>query len=109
MAQTVKKPPAVQKIQVPSLGREDLLEKEMATHSAFLLDKSMNREAWRAAAWSTGSQRARHGCVANTHTQLYIYIIIVYIYIFIVYIIIVYIYIYSIYICIYMYIYIVEK
>ena len=31
-----KNPPAKQKMQVQSLGREDLLEKEMATHSSFL-------------------------------------------------------------------------
>ena len=32
----VKKPPAVREIQVQSLGPEDLLEKEMATHSNIL-------------------------------------------------------------------------
>ena len=45
---------------IPALGREDLLEKEMATHSSIL--------AWRIP-WteepgglqSTGSQRVRHG------------------------------------------------
>ena len=34
MAQTVKNLPAVQETQVPSLGREDSLETEMATHSS---------------------------------------------------------------------------
>ena len=34
MAQMVKYLPAVQKTQVLSLGREDPLEKEMATHSS---------------------------------------------------------------------------
>ena len=34
--QTVKKPPAMQGIQVRSLGWEDPLEKEMATHSRIL-------------------------------------------------------------------------
>ena len=33
---TVKNPPAMQKTQVQSLGCEDLLEKEMATHSSIL-------------------------------------------------------------------------
>ena len=33
MAQMVKRLPAVQETQVPSLGREDPLEREMATHS----------------------------------------------------------------------------
>ena len=32
----VKKPPAMQGKWVPSLGREDPLEKEMATHSSIL-------------------------------------------------------------------------
>ena len=36
MAQTVKNPPAMQKTQVQSLGQEDPLEKEMATHSRTL-------------------------------------------------------------------------
>ena len=32
----VKKLPAAQEMQVPSLGQEDPLEKEMATHSSIL-------------------------------------------------------------------------
>ena len=32
----VKNPPAMQETQVQSLGQEDLLEKEMATHSSIL-------------------------------------------------------------------------
>ena len=59
MAQLVKNLPAMQEIQVQSLGWEDLLEKEMATHSSIL--------AWRIP-WtedpgglqSMGSQRVRH-------------------------------------------------
>ena len=35
-AQTVKSLPAAQETRVQSLGREDLLEKEMATHSSIL-------------------------------------------------------------------------
>ena len=35
-AQMVKRLPAVRKTQVRSLGREDPLEKEMATHSSIL-------------------------------------------------------------------------
>ena len=34
--QMVKNPPAMQEIHVQSLGREDLLEKGMATHSSIL-------------------------------------------------------------------------
>ena len=36
VAQTVKNPSAMQEAQVQSLGREDPLEKEMATHSSTL-------------------------------------------------------------------------
>ena len=39
----------MQKTQVQSLGREDPLEKEMATHSTILAYKNpMDRGAWRA-------------------------------------------------------------
>ena len=37
MAQTVKNLPAMWETQVQFLGREDLLEKEMATHSSILV------------------------------------------------------------------------
>ena len=36
MAQTVKHLPTMWEAQVPSLGLEDLLKKEMATHSSIL-------------------------------------------------------------------------
>ena len=36
VAQTVKRLPTMQETRVQSLGREDLLEKEMATHSSTL-------------------------------------------------------------------------
>ena len=59
MAQRVKNPPANQETWVQSLGREDPLEKRMATHSSIL--------AWRIS-WteepcglqSMGSQRLGH-------------------------------------------------
>ena len=59
MAQTVKNLPAMWETDVPSLGEEDLLEKEMATHSSIF--------AWRNP-WaeepdglrSMGSQRVGH-------------------------------------------------
>ena len=59
VAQQIKNPPAMCETWVRSLGREDPLEKEMATHSSIL--------AWRIP-WteepgelqSTGSQRVRH-------------------------------------------------
>ena len=36
VAQVVKNPPTMQEMQVPSLGQEDLLEKEIATNSSIL-------------------------------------------------------------------------
>ena len=39
LAQLLKNLPAMQKTQVRSLGREDLLEKEMATHSSILAQR----------------------------------------------------------------------
>ena len=39
VAQLVKNPPAMQETQVQSLGGEDPLEKEMATHSSILVWK----------------------------------------------------------------------
>ena len=59
MAQTVKNPPTMWETWVRSLGEEDPLEKEMATHSSIL--------AWRVP-WieepgglqSMGSQGVRH-------------------------------------------------
>ena len=59
MAQTVENLPAVQETQLQSLGQEDPLEKEMATHSRIL--------AWRIP-WTEepggpqfmGSQRVGH-------------------------------------------------
>ena len=65
IAQMVKNLPAMQEIQVSSLGQEDPLEKEMATHSSIL--------AWRipwteGPGWlqSIGSQRVWHDYVSNT-------------------------------------------
>ena len=47
MAQTVKRLPTMQEIRVQSLGREDLLEKEMATHSSILAWKiPWTEEPW---------------------------------------------------------------
>ena len=59
MAQTVKNPPVMQETWVQSLGREDPLEKGMATHSSIL--------AWRiprteepGGLQSVGLQRVRY-------------------------------------------------
>ena len=59
MTQTVKHLPAMQETHVPSLGQEDILEKEMATNSSTL--------AWKIP-WTEepdrlqtmGSQKVRH-------------------------------------------------
>ena len=48
VAEMVKNLPAVQKIQVQSLVREDPLEKEMATYQYSCLENPMDRGAWRA-------------------------------------------------------------
>ena len=59
MAQTVKNLPAVQETQVRSLGQEDPLEKEIASHSSILAC----RIPWIEEAGglqSMGSQRVRH-------------------------------------------------
>ena len=47
VAQSVKNPPAMQGTWVPSLGREDPLEKEMATHSSILAWKIQSRRLQR--------------------------------------------------------------
>ena len=45
----VSNPPAMQETRVQSLGWEDLLEKEMATHSSILAWRiPMDRGAWQA-------------------------------------------------------------
>ena len=59
MAQTVKRLPTMQETWVQSLGWEDLLEKEMATHSSILAWKiPWTEEPGRLQ--SMGSQRVGH-------------------------------------------------
>ena len=55
VAHTVKSLPAVQETQVRSLGREDPLEKEMATHSSIAWRSPWTEEPGRLQ--SMGSQR----------------------------------------------------
>ena len=65
----VKNPPAMQDMWIQSLGQEDPLEKEMATHSSIL--------AWRIP-WtgepgglqSMGSQRVRHDLAAKQQQEV---------------------------------------
>ena len=59
MAQTVKRLPAMQETQVRSLGREDPLEKEIATHFGILAWKTPQTEET-GRLQSMGSQRVRH-------------------------------------------------
>ena len=59
MAQTVKHLPTMQETWVQSLGQEDLLEEEMATHSSILAWKiPWMEEPGRLQ--SVGSQRVEH-------------------------------------------------
>ena len=59
MAQMVKNPPAIQKTWVQSLGQEDSMEKEMATHSSMLaLEIPWTEEP--GGVQSLGLQRVRH-------------------------------------------------
>ena len=64
----VKSLPTMQETWVRSLGQEDPLEKEMATHSSSL--------AWKIP-WmeeqlqSTGSQRVGHNCATSLSLSLY--------------------------------------
>ena len=59
MAQTVKHLPTMRETQVQSLGQEDLLEKELATHSSTLARKiPWMEEPGRLQ--SMGSLRVRH-------------------------------------------------
>ena len=59
VAQLVKILPAVQETQVQSLGWEDPLEREMATHSSILAWK-ISRTEEPGVLQSMGSQRVRH-------------------------------------------------
>ena len=56
MAQTVKRLPAMRETWVPSLGQEDPLEKEMATHSILL-------------AWEIHEQRSLAGYSPWIHKE----------------------------------------
>ena len=76
----VKNLPAVQEMQVPSLGWEDTLEREWQPTPVFLLENSMDRGAWRATVYGVAKSQTqlkplsahthRH---THTHTHLCIY------------------------------------
>ena len=64
VAQSVKNLPAMQETWVQFLGREDPLEKEMATHSSILAWRiPMDRGAWQAT--DEGVARIRHDLVTK--------------------------------------------
>ena len=62
----VKRLPAMQKTRVQSLGQEDPLEKEMATHSSTLAWKIPWMEE-RGRLQSMGLQRVGHDCTTSLH------------------------------------------
>ena len=75
VAQTVKRLPAMRKTRVLSLGWEDPLEKETATHSSILAWKIPRTEE-PSGLQSMGSQRVRHAWTytyTQTHTHTFIY------------------------------------
>ena len=55
----VKNRPAMQEIQVRSVGQEGPLEKGMATHSSSCLENSMDRESWQASVHRVAKSRTR--------------------------------------------------
>ena len=59
VAQMVKNLPTMQETQVPSLGGEDPLKEEMATHSSILAWRILRTEE-SGGLQSVGSQRVRH-------------------------------------------------
>ena len=69
VAQTVKSLPAMQETQVWSLGQEDPLEKDMATHSSILAQKIPWAEEPSGLQYM-GPQRVRHDWATNIFTSL---------------------------------------
>ena len=68
----VKNPPTMQEMPVPSLGGEDPLEEEMATHSSILTWEIWTEKP--GGLQSMGLQRVGHDLVTKTTTnQLYIF------------------------------------
>ena len=63
----VKNPPAVQETWVLSLGQEDPLEKEIATHSSVLAWRiTMDRGAWWTTVYGVAKSRTQ---LSNLHTR----------------------------------------
>ena len=70
VAQLVKNPPAVQETQVWSLGEEDPLEKELATHSTIFLD----RGAWQATVSPLGRKESDMTVWLTNKTVQFLYL-----------------------------------
>ena len=68
VAQMINNPPAMQKTQVWSLGPEDPLQKEMATHSSVFVWRIPWTEKPGGLLWSIGSQRVLYDLVARQQT-----------------------------------------
>ena len=68
MAQLVKNLPAMQETWVQSLGQEDPLEKEMATHSSTLASRNPRMEE-HGRLQSMGPQRVGYECTTNFQNQ----------------------------------------
>ena len=66
----VKNPPALQEPQVQSLGREDPLEKEMATHSS-VLAWEIPRTEEPGRLQSMRSQRVRHNLLTKHNNNVW--------------------------------------
>ena len=64
----VKNPPVMQKTKFRSLGQEDLLEKEMATHTT-ILAWEVPRPVETGELQSMGSQRVRHNLETKQQQQ----------------------------------------
>ena len=70
VAQMVKHLPTMRETQVQSLSQEDLLEKEMATHSSILIWKIPWMEK-PGRLQSMGSQRVGHDWATSFHMKCY--------------------------------------
>ena len=70
MAHQVKNLPTMQETGVPSLGWEDPLEKEMATHSSSsCLENPMDRGTWQATVQRVTKNQTRLSTHTHTHTH----------------------------------------
>ena len=67
----IKNLPTIQKTQVHSLGREELLEKGMSTHSSILIQEFHGQRSLMG--YSPWNHRVRHSCVTNTSVHIYSY------------------------------------